>query len=298
MNSSRTSRTYAAALTPLTDGGAAPDLTAIAALGAFYASSGVDGVLPLGTTGEGVLLDVAERRAVAEAYISAARGRMDVIVHCGAQTTRDTVALAAHAAERGAGGVAVIAPPYFALDAAALVAHFELAARACAPLPFYLYEFADRSGYAVPPAVIEALRESTPNLTGLKVSDAPWERLRPYLVRGLDVFVGSEPLIPRGLEAGAAGAVAGMAAAFPEFVTDLVRNPSHRGAQAAEQIRAALEGQPFHASLKHILRRRGLPLSGAVRGPLRALTATEAEALDARLPELFELGGIPKPAGA
>jgi dihydrodipicolinate synthase/N-acetylneuraminate lyase len=44
--------------------------------------------------------------------------------------------------------VAVIAPPYFRLDERELFAHFRTAAEACAPLPFYVYEFAARSGTA------------------------------------------------------------------------------------------------------------------------------------------------------
>ena len=64
------------------------------------------------------------------------------------------------------------------------------AAEACAPLPFYAYEFAARSGYPIPLGVIERLRRRAPNLVGLKVSDRPWEKLEPYLLEGLDVFIG------------------------------------------------------------------------------------------------------------
>ena len=81
--------------------------------------------------------------------------------------------------------------------------------------PFYVYEFAARSGYAVPVAVLERLREAAPNFAGLKVSDTPWERFAPYLVEGLDVFVGPESLIPQGLAAGAVGAVSGARVGVP-----------------------------------------------------------------------------------
>jgi dihydrodipicolinate synthase/N-acetylneuraminate lyase len=128
----------------------------------------------------------------------------------------DTVALPSRAAEAGADAVAVIAPPYFALDEEELLAHFVAAAAACAPVPFYLYEFEARSGYAIPVAVVERLREQAPNLCGLKVSDSPWEKVAPYLLEGLDVFVGAEALLVEGLAAGAAGAVSGLAASFPD----------------------------------------------------------------------------------
>src|SRR5437763_6736752 len=183
----------AAALTPLEGDGESPDETAVAPYVDFLASHGVDGVLALGTTGEGMLFDLDERRRIAELFIDAGRDRLQVAVHCGAQTTADTVALAEHAAAEGADAVAVISPPYFALDDRALLAHLTAAAKACAPTPFYLYEFAARSGYSIPAGVIAELREGAPNLRGLKVSNTPWERFEPYLVEGLDVFVGPEP---------------------------------------------------------------------------------------------------------
>src|SRR5215217_5565160 len=130
----------AAALTPLRDGGAAVDEVAIPPYVDFLAAGGVDGLLVLGTTGEGLLLTVDERRQVAEAFVAAAGARLQVAVHAGAQTTADTVALAAHAAETGADAVAVIGPPYFPLDEDALVAHMAAAARAAGEAPFYLYE--------------------------------------------------------------------------------------------------------------------------------------------------------------
>src|SRR5438309_1638982 len=134
----------AAALTPLDGDGASPDEDAVAPYVDFLASHGVDGVLALGTTGEGMLFDLDERRRIAERFIDAGRDRLQVAVHCGAQTTADTVALAEHATMYGANAVAVIAPPYFALDAAELLAHFEAAARACSPTPFYVYAFTPR----------------------------------------------------------------------------------------------------------------------------------------------------------
>ncbi len=267
--------TLAAAVTPLRDEGAALDEDAFAPLCEFLASGGLAGVLVLGTTGEGILLSLDERRRAAEAFVAAA-GPLTVAVHCGAQTTADTVALARHAADAGAAAVAVIGPPYFALDDDALLAHFAAAADACAPLPFYLYEFAARSGYAVPVGVVERLRERAPNLRGLKVSDRPWDAFAPYLLDGLDVFVGPESLIEQGLRAGAAGVVSGLATAFPTEVAAAARGEAGR----IGELRAALERFPFHAAAKRVLGRRGVPVREDVRAPLRMLRSDEREELD------------------
>src|SRR5262245_40666908 len=126
----------AAAVTPLRDGGEALDEGAFAPYVGYLAAGRVDGIFVLGTTGEGILLAAEERRRAAALFVEAAGDRLDVALHCGAQTTAETAALAAHAAEIGADAVAVIGPPYYALDEEALVSHFAAAAEACVPLPF------------------------------------------------------------------------------------------------------------------------------------------------------------------
>jgi dihydrodipicolinate synthase/N-acetylneuraminate lyase len=268
----------AAALTPLRDGGEALDEDAIAPYVEFLAAGGVDGLLALGTTGEGFLLPLEQRLRAAQLFVGAASGRLLVAVHCGAQSTWDTVLLAAHAADIGADGVAVMAPPYFLLDEAELLAHFDAAARACAPTPFYVYEFAARSGYPVPVAVLQRLREAAPNFRGLKVSDKPWERFAPYLIEGLDVFVGPETLLPQGLEAGAIGAVSALASTFPELVAAAVRDGG--GGADLGAVRAALERFPFQAAAKVVVARRGVPVGPDVRRPLRLLTDEERRELE------------------
>jgi dihydrodipicolinate synthase/N-acetylneuraminate lyase len=261
----------AAAVTPLRDDGAALDEDVFRPYLDFLVSGGLDGILALGTTGEGILLSAAERRRAAELFLD---GPLPVIVHCGAQTTAETVALAEHAAASGAAGVAVIGPPYYAFDDDALFAHFAAAARAAAPLPFYVYEFKARSGYAVPVGVIERLREAAVNLAGLKVSDRQLEAVQPYLLDGLDVFVGAEDLLPVD---GAAGTVSGLASVFPERVVAL---------DGVGEVRAALDRYPFQAAAKYVLGRRGVPVREDVRAPLRRLSDDEKRELDGWLESL------------
>ena len=263
----------AAALTPLRDDTLAED--AFPPYVDFLAAAGLDGLLALGTTGEGLLFSPAERRRVAELYVEAARGKLQVAVNAGAQTTADTVTLAAHAAETGADAIAVISPPYFPLDDESVFAHLAAAARACAPTPFYVYEFARASGYAVSSSVLARLREEASNLVGMKVSDTPYESFEPYLHEGLDVFVGPEAFIGRGLAAGAVGAVTALASAFPERVAKAVRERSDELAD----LRSVVERFPRHAALKLVVARRGVPMPPDVKAPLRRLTADEERAL-------------------
>lgn len=249
----------------------------------FLHGGGVDGLLAFGTNGEGILLSVAERKRGLRLFVEAAAGRLQVAAHCGAQTTVDTVALAADAAGAGADAVAVMAPPYFRLDEAAQFAHFAAAARACAPLPFYVYEFAQTSGYPIAVDVLLRLQVEVSNFVGLKVSDTPWEAFEPYLLPGLDVFVGPEALIHRGLQAGAVGAVSALAAAFPADVAALVREPTPAAGARLAHMRATVDTFPRIAALKRVVAARGVPIGSTVRAPLRDLTTVEVARLDAWL---------------
>jgi dihydrodipicolinate synthase/N-acetylneuraminate lyase len=273
-------RAYAAALTPLSDDGASLDEDAFGPYAKFLHEAGLDGILALGTTGEGILLHSGERKRAAELFLD---GELDVIVQCGAQTTLATAELAAHAAENGAAGVAVIGPPYFLLDDRALLEHFATAARACDPLPFYVYEFRARAGYSVPLPVLERLRERAPNLKGLKVSNRPFAEVEPYILEGLDVFVGFEEFVPEGMERGAAGTVSGLASVFPAEVVEMVRSGD---ASRTTELRNGLDRFPFHAAAKVALAARGVPIREDVRGPLRRLTPDERAELDEWLASL------------
>jgi 4-hydroxy-tetrahydrodipicolinate synthase len=260
--------TLAAAITPLRDGGAALDEDAFAPYVDFLVDGGLDGMLALGTTGEGILLSTEERKSAADAFVGAAAGRFQVAVHCGAQTTADTVELARHARDVGADAVAVIGPPYYAYDDEALYRHFAATADAAAPTPFYLYEFKARAGYSIPLSVIERLGD---RVAGLKVSNRPFEEVEPYMIDGLDVFIGAEALVDEGLERGAAGSVSGLAAAFPE---------------GGAEKRKALERFPFQAALKTVLGLRGVPVREDVRAPLRTLSQDERAELERWLESL------------
>jgi dihydrodipicolinate synthase/N-acetylneuraminate lyase len=283
----RLSGALAASVTPLREHGTEVDDDAFGPLTDFFVREGLDGLLALGTAGEGILLTVAERRRVADLFLQAADNRLQVAVHCGAQTTADTVALAAHAAEVGADAVVVIGPPYFKLDEKAQYGHFFAAAAACAPLPFYVYEFAATTGYAIAPAVLERLRNDATNVVGLKVSDTPLAAFEKYVLPGLDIFVGPEALIADGMARGARGAVSALASALPREVAAVVRDPAPEGASRLGELREFVERFPRQAALKRLLALQGVPVNPDVRSPLRTLTFDERDELDAWAERVF-----------
>ncbi len=270
---------HAAAVTPLSAGGADVDAGAVAGLASMLERSVVDGIFVCGTTGEGLLLGAAERRRVAEAFREGfAR---EVIVHCGAQTTAETVGLARHARSIGADAVAVIPPPYYRLDDRSLVAHLVAAADAAGDLPMYLYSFPARSGYPVSLDVVSEVRRRAGNICGIKTSSWTLDEVVAYVDTGLPVFVGAEPLIAPAVARGAAGAVSGLACVFPEVVDRQLRSPDADTARLVARIGELLGVDAFCAAVKHALQLRGAALNDDVRPPLRALTEAERRAVAA-----------------
>jgi dihydrodipicolinate synthase/N-acetylneuraminate lyase len=136
--------------------------------------------------------------------------------------------------------------------------------------------------------VIEQLQERVSNLAGLKVSEAPWERFEPYLIDGLDIFVGPESLIDRGLAGGAIGAISALASALPEFVIAAVRSGTPEATARAAEARKAVERFPMPAALKTVLSLRGVAIETGVRAPLRALDEGERAELAQALRGLLE----------
>ena len=142
--------------------------------------------------------------------------------------------------------------------------------------------------------MVRTLAAREPNLVGIKVSDRSLDELRAYMLPSLDVFVGSEALIPEGLALGAVGAVSGLAAAMPEAVVRVLA-----GQESADHVtflRKGLAAYPLQAALKTALIAQGVLEQACVRGPLRGLTDAERASCLAWLAEVG-LAGEPA-AGA
>jgi N-acetylneuraminate lyase len=106
----------------------------------YLIGKGIGGFYVCGTTGEGVGMSVEERKLVAETVIDQAAGRVPSIVHVGAISVRDAAALAKHAADAGANGVASIIPPFYN-NVDSIFDYFSAIAAAVPDTPLFTYIF-------------------------------------------------------------------------------------------------------------------------------------------------------------
>lgn len=100
-------------VTPFKSGGDEIDESAMASLCDWLIDKGVHGLMPCGTTGEGPLLSTAERKRLLEVVLTATHGRVPVIAHVGAATTRETIDLTRHAQALFVSAVSIVTPYYF-----------------------------------------------------------------------------------------------------------------------------------------------------------------------------------------
>ena len=279
-------------LTPMSRNGEQIDERSLQSHVDWLVKKGVHGLMPCGTTGEAPLLAQAEREIITEIVIAAAGGRVPVIAHVGAITTRETVKLAEHAAAVGVSAISVITPYYFALTDAALTEHFCQVAAAAPDLPMYLYNLPARAGNRVSRACAEAVIGRCPNVVGIKDSSGDLTTLSSFIGLGngrFQVACGSDALLFRGLQAGAIAGVSGNANVFPEVLTGLFEAfwrgdlaTAARWQETLDFIRTTLQDGGHLALYKHVLELRGL-CSGGIRPPLPPASSAEAAEAAAKL---------------
>jgi len=242
----------------------------------FLIERGVHALFPGGTTGEGPLLTIQERRDLAETVVQAAARRVPVIIHTGAPSTAQAVELTCHAQAIGASGAALVLPYYYHHTDEALFRHFAAVASQAPGFPIYLYDNPSVTGNHVRFELVVRLVEHCPNIVGMKDSSGTLDTLFACAALRDGQFntaTGPDQLILAGLAMGLDACVAGNANVVPELVVSLYRAVQKGDMATARQLHRKLEavrlllGDGNLALFKAMLARRGIPV-GTVRPPL------------------------------
>jgi N-acetylneuraminate lyase len=130
----------------------------------YLIGKGSGGLYVCGSTGEGLLLTAEERTQVTEEVLDQARGRVPVIAHVGAVSTRQACELAAHAQRVGAAGISAILPTV-GDGLRSTYLHYEAIAAAAPALPFYPYLFGGQTDAV---SLMTELQRRIPNVAGAK----------------------------------------------------------------------------------------------------------------------------------
>jgi 4-hydroxy-tetrahydrodipicolinate synthase len=249
----------------------------------------VDGVVPVGTTGESPTLDYDEHIRVIKLAIEAARGRVKVLAGTGGNSTREAIYLTKAAQEAGADGSLQVAPYYNKPTQEGLFQHFKAVARETM-LPIVLYSIPSRCGVEIGVETVSRLARECPTIVGIKEAGGNADRvsqLRAALGAKFAVLSGDDSLTLPFMAVGADGVISVASNVIPKEVARMVRAFANGELRLARKLHAKYyplfkdlfietSPAPVKAALAMLgqiqeeLRLPLVPLNPASRGKLRA----------------------------
>lgn len=254
----------------------------------FQIEKGVNCLYPCGTTGEMYLMTAEQRKAVAEAVVRRAAGRVTVYIHCGAMDPDEVTDLCLHAHMIGADGVGIVTPSYFSLDSRMLVEYYRgICKKLPKGFPVYVYVIPQLAHNDIDAETMQEIADACPdNVIGVKYSFADIRRMIDYTQvnsGNFSVVFGPDDLFLPALAMGADGAVSGCASCIPEPFVEVYRlwkAGDMEGARIAQNIAIGMvKKMKYGADMsiyKHVLDDRGVG-GGHVKAPLLDLEPEEAE---------------------
>jgi 4-hydroxy-tetrahydrodipicolinate synthase len=277
---------YVIAVTPFTDQGAI-DSASLDSMVDFYLEKGATGLTLLGMMGEAPKLTAAESLSVVKQVLARVSGRVPVVVGVSAPGFAPLKELSDQVMDAGASGV-MIAPPSSLRTDDQIYAYFETAAAMLGDIPFVLQDYPLATGVQISASVILRVVRNLPSCVMLKHEDWPGLNkigaLRAASDRGetrrISILCGNGGVfLPEELSRGADGAMTGFA--YPEMMVDVCKAHAAGDVERAHDLfdaylpLARYELQPGLGLQirKHILAKRGVIASAALRAPAGRLSA-------------------------
>ncbi len=217
------SGTYTALITPFRDG--AIDVPAFKSLIERQIAGGVDGIVPVGTTGESPTLDMEEHIEVIRLAVEFAAGRCEVVAGSGANATAEAIELTQAAEKHGATGSLQVCPYYNKPSQEGVYQHYKAIANATS-LPIMLYSVPGRSSIEISPETTARLAADCPNITAIKEAGGSVDRVNQLIQAvpsNFAVLCGDDALTLPFIACGATGLVSVASNLVPDVMARLVR---------------------------------------------------------------------------
>jgi 4-hydroxy-tetrahydrodipicolinate synthase len=215
--------TYTALVTPFKNG--AFDREAFRALIEMQISGGVEGIVPVGTTGESPTLTHEEHTEVIKTAIEAARRRCTVIAGTGSNSTAEAISLTREAERLGADAALLVAPYYNKPSQEGLYRHYRAIASAVR-IPIVLYSIPGRCGIEIGVETVARLASDCANIVCIKEAGGSVERvsqLRQAVPDSFEILSGDDSLTLPFLSAGGVGVISVASNLVPREVSAFVR---------------------------------------------------------------------------
>ncbi len=233
--------TFTAIITPFKNGKV--DEVAFRKLIDFQIEGGVEGIVPVGTTGESPTVSRTEHLDIIRIAVEQAAGRILVIAGTGANATAEAIYLTQEAEKLGVDGSLQVTPYYNKPSQEGLYQHFKMVAE-CTSLPIMLYSVPGRSVVSIEPETAARLAKDCSNVLSIKEAGGDPERvdaLKGALPEGFPILCGDDPLTIEFMKRGAVGLVSVASNIIPKAMSDLVRAMNADNLVGAEAIHNEFE---------------------------------------------------------
>ncbi|OLE70105.1 4-hydroxy-tetrahydrodipicolinate synthase [archaeon 13_1_20CM_2_51_12] len=267
--------------TPLTKQGRVDEATT-RKLVDFHIEAGIDGLLPLGTSGEFALLSRKERNILVETVVDQVARRVPVVAGVSDSSIENAVQLSTDAKKAGADAVIATPPYYFTTTDEGHYRHFKTISEAI-DLPLLIYNIPEWTHSFVTPETVQRLAEEK-LVVGMKYTEYNFLNLLRFLKTSgtkIAIFAGSDAMAYSNLEFGGSGAIIGSANVAPKIASkifDDYKKGDLEGARESQEkllpIIMALSVGKYPAALKEALSLIGMPV-GPLKEPLQQLSIAE-----------------------
>ena len=254
-------------------------------LAKHYLKVGVKGLYVGGSSGECVYQTIDERKLVLETVMKAVGGKITIIAHIAAPSTRASIELAKHAEDLGVDALAAIPPLYYKLPEHAIEKYWTDIVQAT-DKDFFIYNIPATTGYELSPDVFKRMLEH-PQVKGVKNSSAPVQDiylLREAQTRDTIIFNGVDEQYIGGRMMGADGGIGSTYGVMPKLYLKLEETFKNREIKLAQDIQATInqiifkilecEGNLYDVMKEVLIIREGITV-GSVRNPLPRITADD-----------------------
>lgn len=282
---------FTALITPMKEDGAV-DYDGFRRLINFQIEGGIDGLVPLGTTGESPALEEDEEEKLIRIAVAEVKGRLPLIIGTGSNATASAVRYTKRAQALGVDAALVVTPYYNKPNDSGLIRHFEAVARAGEGLPLIVYNIASRTGRNISAELMERLAQ-IPEITGVKESSGDINQMGDIIrrckartgERPFTVLSGDDALTLPLLALGGDGVISVIGNLFPGKVAALVKAGLKGHGEEARRLHyellpvikaAFIETNPI--PIKAAMTWAGLP-GGPTRLPLGPLSLSSEKAL-------------------
>eukprot|EP01112_Ceratiomyxa_fruticulosa_P018275 TRINITY_DN5814_c0_g1_i1.p1 TRINITY_DN5814_c0_g1~~TRINITY_DN5814_c0_g1_i1.p1 ORF type:complete len:302 (-),score=62.55 TRINITY_DN5814_c0_g1_i1:71-976(-) len=279
---------FVAIITPFTHDGKSVDYDALGRLVEKQVEGGVDGVVPVGTTGESPTLSIEEQKKVIQEVVKKVNGRIKVVAGTGSNCTEKTVEMTKYAQSVGADAALVVVPYYNKPTQEGLYLHFKEVASV--GLPIVLYNIPGRSGQNMTPSTIVRLAHLQ-NVVAVKEAsgslDAVSEIISLSKKQGVEITVlsGDDSLTLPMISVGARGVISVIGNLTPRLLKDFVKAALDNDFVKAKELHYEL----FRLSKVMFLETNPIPIktalsilgvcSDAMRLPLSPMTPENKQTL-------------------